>query len=127
VTNEVHYSGLPGGLLESAGRLFKRLVKVYVYPTRDPASGQIQTLENTPMGPPWNHLHELLIALGRMTSVRSFNESYLSIHTPDVLALIEKNDPAWESMVPPRVAEIIKSKGLFRPATESPPAANPAG
>ena len=46
--------------------------------------------------------------------IRSFDESYLAIRTPEVLALIEKDDPSWERMVPPKVAEIIKADGLFR-------------
>jgi len=46
--------------------------------------------------------------------IRSFDESYLTIHTPEVLALIEKDDPSWERMVPPKVAEIIKAERLFR-------------
>ncbi len=39
VADEKYYTDLPGGVLESAGRLFKRSVKMYVYPTRDPATG----------------------------------------------------------------------------------------
>jgi hypothetical protein len=114
ITDEAYYKGLAGGLLESAGRLFKRSVKVYVYPTRDAATGQIQTLETLPPAPPWQHLQQLLVAMGRLTQLESFNESYLSIRTSEVLKLIEKGDPSWESMVPPRVAEIIRTKRLFR-------------
>jgi hypothetical protein len=52
--------------------------------------------------------------LGHIVPIRSFDESYLAIHTPEVLALIEKGDPSWERMVPPKVAEIIKADRLFR-------------
>jgi len=47
--------------------------------------------------------------------VRPSDESYLTIQTPEVLALIETDDPSWERMVPPKVAEIIKADRLFRP------------
>jgi hypothetical protein len=114
VADEKYYTDLPGGVLESVGRLFKRSVKMYVYPTRDPVTGQIQTLENVQTPAPWHHLHNLLVEIGRVEPIRSYNESYLSIRTPEVLALIEREDPSWESMVPPRVAEIIKTKHLFR-------------
>jgi hypothetical protein len=114
VADEKYYTDLPGGVLESVGRLFKRSVKMYVYPTRDPATGQIQTLDNVPMPPPWHHLHNLLIEIGRIVPISKYDESYLSIRTPDVLALIEREDPSWESMVPPPVAQIIKAKHLFR-------------
>jgi hypothetical protein len=33
VADEKYYTDLPGGVLESVGRLFKRSVKMYVYPT----------------------------------------------------------------------------------------------
>jgi hypothetical protein len=121
ITNEAYYTGLSSGLLESAGRLFTRSVKAYVYPTRDATTGQLQTLETPPPAPPWQHLQELLVALGRLTQIEPLDESYLSIRTPEVLKLIEEDDPSWESMVPPRVAEIIRAKRLFRPPRPAAP------
>jgi len=115
VADEKYYNDLPGGVLESAGRLFKRFVKMYVYPTRDRVTGEIQTIQNTPPPAPWHHLQNLLIEIGRVEAIHSYNESYLSIRTPEVLALIESDDRSWEEMVPPAVADIIKTKGLFRP------------
>src|SRR6266576_3648394 len=113
VADEKYYTDLPGGVIESVGRLFKRSVKMYVYPTRDPGTGQIQTLENVRMPPPWHHMHNLLVAMGRVEPIRKFDESLLSIHTPDVLARLQADDPSWEAMVPPAVAQIIKAKHLF--------------
>lgn len=107
------YTDLPGGVLESVGRLFNRSVKMYVYPTRDPDSGELQTLEQTRLSPPWHHLHALLLELGRIEPIRRYDESYLSIQTPDVLARIQRQDRSWESMVPPAVVEIIKAERLF--------------
>ena len=114
VADERYYADLPGGVLESVGRLFKRSVKMYVYPTRDPVTGQIHTLENTTAPPPWHHLTKLLLDIGRVEPIRSYEESYLSIRTPDVLARIERDDQTWESMVPPAVAEIVKAKHFFQ-------------
>ena len=113
VADERYYTALPGGVLESAGRLFKRSVKMYVYPTLDTNSGKIQTLETAPIPAPWHHLNRLLLESGRIEPIRSYNESYLSIRTPDVLARIERGDPSWEAMVPASVAGIIKEKNLF--------------
>ena len=115
-------------MLESAGRLFMRSVKMYVYPTRDPASKQIQSLERAPLSSPWPHLRDLLIEIGRIEPIRQYNETYLAIQTPDVRQRIEAGDPSWEEMVPPIVADIIRTKGLFvhrtadnvNPATRSP-------
>jgi len=113
IADEKYYAHLPGGVLESAGRLFKRSVKMYVHPTRDPASRQIHSVEGAPIPPPWHHLRDLLIEIGRIEPIRQYDETYLSIHTPDVLRKIETGDPAWEDMVPPVVAEMIKTKKLF--------------
>ena len=56
VADEKYFTDLPGGVLESVGRLFKRAVKMYVYPTRDRDTGEIHVLEQAPIPPPWRHL-----------------------------------------------------------------------
>ena len=113
IADERYYGDLPGGVLEAAGRLFKRAVKLYVYPTRDPVSGQIHTVERAPIQPPWQHLRDLLLAIGRIEPIRRYDERYLSIQTPDVLARIEAGDDSWETMVPAVVADTIKAERLF--------------
>jgi hypothetical protein len=122
IADEKYYTDLPGGVLESMGRLFKRFVKMYVYPTRDPVSGEIQTIERAPVPPPWHHLRDLLLDIHRLEGIRGYDEAYLSIRTPDVLARIEKGDPSWERLVPPAVADIINAKKLFGWAEASGPA-----
>ncbi len=114
IADAQYYTHLPGGVLESMGRLFKRSVKMYVYPALDPRTGRIASVERAPVPAPWHHLRDLLLEIKRIEPIRNYNESYLSIHTPDVLVRIERGDPSWEGMVPPVVASIIKRKGLFR-------------
>jgi hypothetical protein len=120
VADEKYFTDLPGGVLESVGRLFKRSVKMYVYPTRDPVTGEIQLPDRYPVPPPWHHMRALLLDIGRVEPLRGYDESYLSIRTPDVLARIQGGDASWEQMVPAPVAEIIKAKNLFgwRPRQE---------
>jgi hypothetical protein len=113
VADEKYFTDLPGGVLESVGRLFKRSVKMYVYPTRDPVTGEIHSLERAPVPSPWHHMRALLLEIGRVEPIRGYDESFLSIHTPEVLALIQRGDPSWEQMVPAAVAEIIKAENLF--------------
>jgi len=86
---------------------------MYVYPTRDPASGEIHSLLHPPAPPPWHHLSNLLHDIGRTQAIESYNESYLSIHREDVLKPIQSGDPSWEEMVPEVVVGIIKAKKLF--------------
>jgi hypothetical protein len=113
MAEERFYTDLPGGVLESMGRLFKRSVKMYVYPTLDAESGQIRTADTAPIPPPWHHMRDLLIEIGRVEPIRDFNETYTSIHTTDVLARIQSGDVSWQEMVPSTVAEMIKAKKLF--------------
>ena len=86
---------------------------MYVYPTKDPKTGEIQSLMHPPAPRPWHHLSDLLHDIGRTQAIESYNESYLSIHREDVLKRIQSGDPSWEEMVPELVAGIIKSKRLF--------------
>jgi hypothetical protein len=120
VADEKYFTDLPGGVLESVGRLFKRAVKMYVYPTRDRDTGQIHPVDQADTACPWHHLRALLLKIGRIEPIRGYEESYLSIHTPDVLALIQGGDRSWEHTVPTAVAEIIKAENLFgrRPRQE---------
>jgi hypothetical protein len=113
MAEERFYTELPGGVLESMGRLFKRSVKMYVYPTRDLESGQIRTADTAPIQPPWHHMRDLLIEIGRIEPIRRYNESYLSIETTDVLNRIQRGDASWESMVLAPVARVIKAERLF--------------
>ena len=126
VADEKYYTHLPGGVLESVGRLFKRSVRMYVYPTRDPVSGEIHAVQDAPLEPPWHHLRALLLEIGRIVPIEHYDESLLSIRTPDVLARIQRGDTSWERMVPAQVAAMIKAKNLFavaealgRPASAS--------
>ncbi len=113
IVDEKYYPDLPGGVLESAGRLFKRSVKMYVYPGRDPRSGWVYTVETAPLPSPWRHLRALLLETRRLEPILCFNENYLTIFPQDVLAKIERNDSTWQEMVPPTAAKMIKGKGFF--------------
>ena len=113
IADERYYTDLAGGFLESAGRLFKRSVRMYVYPTWDEASGRIQAIDELSSREAWTHLRDLLLETGRIQPIRGYDERFLSIHTPDVLARLQAGDASWEGMVPTTVAEIIKEKRLF--------------
>ena len=114
LVEERFYTGLSGGVLEAVGRLYKRSVKAYVYPTRDPQSGRIESIDAVVLPGPWRYLHLLLRELGRVQPIHPTNERWLSIRGEDVLERIAKDDPSWKSMVPPDVVTIIESKRLFR-------------
>ncbi|MBX3376814.1 MAG: hypothetical protein KF678_07405 [Phycisphaeraceae bacterium] len=113
LVQEQFYTHLAGGVLEAVGRLYKRSVKLYIYPARDPESGRVETMDDVALPKPWQHLHRLLRELGRVAIVQPANESWLSIEQDRVMTLIEAGDPLWERMVPTQAAHLIRSNEFF--------------
>jgi hypothetical protein len=112
IAQDKYYADLSGGLLEAMGRLFKRSVKVYVYPSRNPASGDIVTVHSGATPSLWRHLRDLLLETGHLEALDP-NPSYLDYSPAEVLARLRRGDPSWEAMVPAPVADAIRIKRLF--------------
>jgi hypothetical protein len=112
LAQEKYYAALDGGLLEATGRLFRRSVKVYVYPSRDPDTGEIVTVNDGAAPPLWRHLRDLLLETGHLQSI-DFTPGCLDSSPAEVLARLRRGDSSWEAMVPPPVAQAIKAKRLF--------------
>ena len=111
--NEKYYTQLPGGILESFGRLFKNELKLYVYPLREQEKAQMKTVENLEIAPELRKLYGYLADRGSFVQLDNFNPAYLSIFSRDVLKRIASGDDSWEPMVPPEVAAVIKKRGYF--------------
>jgi hypothetical protein len=133
IFDEKFYVDLPGGLLESLGRLFKGTTRLYVYPFRDPKTGkfsdtpqgesgiwmreaengQIVTAENLQVAPHLRHLYAHLLENNYITSIKNYNADYLSLFPPFVLAKIQSGDASWERDVPPEIVGLIKGGRMF--------------
>ena len=137
VFNEKYYDNLPGGILESFGRLFRNAVKLYVYPMRRTAyermlSGDatrssaaadapitgfsanvLMTARNLQVSPNLRHLYAHLLENQYLECVVGFDDNALDISSHDVLRRLQANDRSWETMVPPQVVEAIRQKRLF--------------
>ena len=113
IFQEKYYTSLPGGILESFGRLFKNALRLYVYPLQDPVSGYLSTVETLKVAGELQNLYEYLRERGSFVGLDNYRPEYLSILSREVLALITKGDPAWETMVPEAVATIIKARKYF--------------
>jgi hypothetical protein len=116
--DEKYYVDLPGGILESFGRLFKSDLKLFVYPLRKHQSDQLETISTLEVGGPLSKLYQYLADRGSFVHLDNFNPDYLHIFSRDVLARISAGDAAWEKMVPQSVAENIKRRGFFGYRTE---------
>ena len=142
IFKEKYYESLEGGILESFGRLFRNSVKLYVYPMRKEAydryvaagdnavtapvstSDALISADTMRVVPHLQHLYAHLLENHYIENLTGSNPASLNIISRDVLGKIQANEPSWEEMVPPAVAEKIKQLSLFgyRPA---PPVAAP--
>lgn len=137
VFNEKYYESLPGGILESFGRLFRNAVRLYVYPMRrsaydtyvnsdqpvDEAPASVAThafsadvlvtARNLQVSPNLRNLYAHLMENHYIDCIVGFNPEFLDIMSRDVLNKIQSGDASWETLVPQSVTEAIKSKGLF--------------
>jgi hypothetical protein len=150
VFNERYYENLDGGILESFGRLFKNLIKLYIYPMRksaydryclaNPAECPIP-LSGTSLHPLatdiWvnainlqvqMHLRNLyahLLENHYIAPIVGFDASIMDIFSRDVLNKIQTGEAGWEPMVPEKAAAVIKERHLFgykeAPATKLQP------
>lgn len=111
--DEKYYTALPGGILESFGRLFKNDLKVFVYPLRQHQTDELTTVDNLQVAPELRKLYGYLADRGSFVQLDNFNPEYLHIFSRDVLKRIGAGDENWEEMVPSQVADIIKKRGFF--------------
>lgn len=111
--DEKYYTQLPGGVLESFGRLFKNDLKLYIYPYQKAPGEPVQTVHNLEVKPELTPLYEYLAGRGSFVHLDNSNPEYGSIFSRDVLKRIASADDSWEQMVPPQVAELIRKRGFF--------------
>ncbi len=113
IFNEKYYEDLEGGILESFGRMFRSSMRMYACPAIDETSGEAVTAENLPIPEHLQHLYIHLLGNGFIKALDGINPAHLNIFSHDVLEKIRNGDSGWESMVPDKVAKIIRHKRLF--------------
>jgi hypothetical protein len=118
IFDEKYYAQLPGGILESMGRLFKNDLKLFVYPLEEQVSGTLSTVDTLKVAPELQKLYEYLRDRGSFVGLDNYNPNYLPIFSRDVLKRIAARDSSWEQMVPADVCDLIKKRHYFgyRPA-----------
>src|SRR6185312_11485868 len=112
IMDEKFYTDLPGGIMESLGQLFRKDVKLYIYPSLDKA-GKLTTVGNMEVAPHLKHLYAHLVENEFVEDIHNYTPACLSIYSGDVLKKIQNGDASWEKCVPPPVADVIKKKRLF--------------
>ncbi len=111
--DERNHAQLPGGILESFGRLFKNGLRLYVYPVRPTPDDELKTVDDIKVQPELQPLYDYLAGRGSFVNLDNFCPEYLPIFSRDVLRRIAANDESWETMVPGEVATLIKKRAFF--------------
>jgi hypothetical protein len=111
--DEKNHARLPGGILESFGRLFKNDLKLYVYPLQLSPDEELKTIDNVSVRPELQPLYDYLAGRGSFVHLDNYRPEFLPIFSRDVLRRIAAGDSSWEAMVPSDVAELIKRRRFF--------------
>ncbi len=113
VFDEQYYDNLPGGILEAFGKFFKKDMRVYLYPYRDPETHQLLTSENLKVHDNLKELYKYFTSNRRIVDIKTHNPDYSEIYSREILSKIANNESGWEEQLPDGVAEMIKERGMF--------------
>jgi hypothetical protein len=108
-----YYDNRDGRLLTAFGELFTRNVRVYAYPILQEGTNEVMTAENMPVPDGVKFLYRHLLDSGQIADIRGFHSEYLHIYSKTVLRMIAHNEPNWETLVPEKVARLVREKFLF--------------
>lgn len=113
VFTENYYENLSGGILEAFGKLFKKDVRVYLYPYLDPNTQQVLTSENLKVAESLKELYKYFKLNHRIMDIKNYDNTYSRIYSREILKMIGKGENGWEKKLPEGVADMIKERGLF--------------
>jgi len=113
IFDEKYYRHLSGGILEAFGKLFFKDLKVYLYPMKDPKTGELITSENLKVHPRMKELYKFFKYNGKVTDVTDFDPDVLGIFSRVVLQRIINGESGWKDLLPEGIADLIKDYRLF--------------
>ena len=116
VMTESYYTQLQGGIIEAVGKLFKKNVKLYIYPSltdKDNPDSELLTSQNISIDEKQKLLVEYLRQNMFIIDLENYKTDHLTASSHKVLKMIKENNPEWEKMVLRNVVYYIKEKKLF--------------
>ncbi|WP_026838376.1 nicotinate-nucleotide adenylyltransferase [Gillisia sp. JM1] len=113
IFDEKYYRHLSGGILEAFGKLFFKDLKVYLYPLKDPETGEIITSDNLKVHPRMKELFKFFKYNGKVVDIEGYNPNILDVFSREILQMIHEGKTGWENMLPERTANMIKEQNLF--------------
>lgn len=114
IFDEKYYRHLSGGILEAFGKLFFKDLKVYLYPLKDPETGEITTSNNLKVHPRMKELYKFFKDNGKVVDITDYDPSILNINAREVYQMILDGTSGWENMLPESTTQLIKDENLFR-------------
>ncbi|MEP6260095.1 MAG: TonB-dependent receptor [Gillisia sp.] len=118
IFDEKYYRHLSGGILEAFGKLFFRDLKIYLYPLKNPETGEITTSENLKVHPRMKELYKFFKDNGRVVDITDYDPEILDIYSREVFRMIQEGIPGWETMLPETTTAMIKEKNMFMKVPE---------
>ena len=113
IFDEQYYRHLSGGILEAFGKLFFKDLRVYLYPFKDPETGELITSDNLKVHPRMKELYKFFKYNGKVVDIEEYDPEILSIFSREVLQMIIDGKSGWEDMLPERTTAMIKEQHLF--------------
>ncbi len=114
IFDEKYYRHLSGGILEAFGKLFFKDLRVYLYPYKDPDTGEITNSDNLKVHPRMKELYKFFKHNGRVADIENYDKDVLNIFSREVLSMIANGEDGWEEMLPEQTANMIKELNLFQ-------------
>ncbi len=114
IFDEKYYRHLSGGILEAFGKLFFKNLKIYLYPLKNPETGEVVTSKNLKVHPRIKELYKFFLDNNRVVDITGYEPKVLDIHSRQVHQMIVDGEEGWEKMIPEKTAKMIKEKNLFR-------------
>lgn len=103
-------ANLPGGVLESFGRLFKNSVQLFVYPWHNTNSMELVTAENFKAPENWQHFYSHLLQNRRIIPIGVGDPSLLANTGRKILKKIDSGDNTWRDWVPEEAHGMVERK-----------------
>ena len=113
VFDEDYYKNLSGGILEAFGKFFRKDMRVYLYPYKDPQTHELLSSENLIIGENLKELFKYFKLNRRIVDIKNYNPDHAEIYSREILNKIANQEKGWEKQLPDGVAEMIKERGMF--------------
>ena len=96
IFDEKYYRHLSGGILEAFGKLFFKNLKIYLYPLKNPKTGEIVTSKNLKVHPRIKELYKFFLDNNRVVDITDYEPKVLDIHSREVHQMIVDGEEGWD-------------------------------